>query len=78
MQMIVRKSLLGLAAINLAVASTVATAAPAYFDRAGSEVTASDDLAGVGTFGVLLGLLIVAGVIAVIVSGDEEDLPTSP
>ena len=75
--MIVRKSLVSLAAAGLIFGSTAAAAAPVA-DRAASEVTAADEFAGVGTFGLLLGLLIVAGVVAIIVSDDEEDAPTSP
>jgi len=75
--MIIRKTLLGLAATGLVLGSTAATAAPAA-DRSGSEIGASEDLAGVGTFGLLLALLIVAGVIAIVASDEDEDLPTSP
>ena len=51
--MIIRKSLLGLAAAGMVFGSTAATAAPVSMDRAGSDV-AGDELAGVGTFGLLL------------------------
>jgi hypothetical protein len=77
-EMIIRKMLLGLAASGMVLGSTAATAAPAALDRSGSEIGASEDLAGVGTFGLLLALLIVAGVVAIIASDDDEDLPTSP
>lgn len=76
--MIVRKSLLGLAAAGMVFGSTAATAAPVALDRSGSDVAASEDLAGVGTFGILLALLIVAGVLAVILSDDDDEAPTSP
>jgi len=76
--MIVRKSLVSLAAAGLIFGSTAAAAAPVAADRASSEVTASEDFAGLGTFGLLLGLLIVAGVVLIIASDDEEDAPTSP
>ena len=75
--MIIRKSLLGLAAAGMVFGSTAATAAPVAMDRSGSDVS-GEELAGVGTFGLLLALLIVAGVIAVVLSDDDEDLPTSP
>lgn len=75
--MIIRKSLLGLAAAGMVFGSTAATAAPVAMDRAGSTVE-GEELAGVGTFGLLLALLIVAGVIAIVASDDDEDLPTSP
>ena len=77
-QMIVRKSLVSLAAAGLIFGSTAAAAAPVAADRAASDVTVSDEMGGIGTFGLLLGLLIVAGVVAIIVSDDEEDAPTSP
>lgn len=76
--MIIRKSLIGLAAAGMIFGSTAATAAPVALDRSGSDVGASEELAGVGTFGLLLGLLIVAGVVAIVVSDDDEDFPTSP
>ncbi len=76
--MIVRKSLVSLAAAGLIFGSTAAVAAPVAADRAASGVTSSEDFAGVGTFGLLLGLLIVAGVVAIIASDDNEDAPTSP
>lgn len=76
--MIIRKSLFSLAAAGMVFGSTAATAAPVALDRSGSEVGASEELAGVGTFGLLLALLIVAGVIAIVVSDDDEDAPTSP
>ena len=76
--MIVRKSLFSLAAAGMILGSTAVAAAPVDIDRSGSEVTSSEDLAGIGTFGLLLALLIVAGVIAVIASDDDEDAPTSP
>jgi hypothetical protein len=76
--MIVRKSLLSLAAAGMVFGSTAAAAAPVALDRSGSEVSNSEELAGVGTFGILLGLLIVAGVLAVILSDDDDDAPTSP
>ena len=76
--MIIRKSLLGMAAAGMVFGSTAAVAAPVASDRSGSDVATSEGLAGVGTFGLLLGLLIVAGVIAIVASDDDEDAPTSP
>lgn len=77
--MSIRNSLLGLAAAGLALGSTAAAAAPLPADRSGSDVSVSEDLAGFGSWGLLLGLLIVAGVIAVVVGdSDDDDLPTSP
>ena len=76
--MIVRKSLIGLAAAGLVLGSTAAAAVPVAADRSGSPVAGSEDLAGVGTFGLLLALLVVAGVVAIILSDDDEDAPASP
>ena len=76
--MIMRNALLGLAAVGMLFGSTAAAAAPAALDRSGSEVTASEDVAGIGTFGLLLGVLILVGIIAVLASDDDEDLPASP
>jgi hypothetical protein len=74
--MIIRKTIAGLAAAGLIFGSTAAAAAPA--DRAGSKVSSSEEFAGTGTFTLLLGLLIVAGIIAVVASNDNKDRPTSP
>lgn len=76
--MFIRKTLTGLVAASMIFGSTAAAAAPAAADRSGSAVSKSEELTGIGTFPVLLGLLIVAGVIAVVVSNDNEDAPTSP
>lgn len=79
--MSIRKSLLGVAAAGLAFGSTAAAAAPVALDRSGSEIGATDGVSGngVGTFGLLLGLLIVAGLLAVVLSDDDPDsLPASP
>lgn len=74
--MVIRKTLTGLAAASLVLGSTAAVAAPVA-SRDASPVAQSDDLAGIGTFGILLGLLIVAGVIA-IVATDDNNNPASP
>ena len=73
--MVLRKTLSSLVAAGLVLGSTAAVAAPAA--RNASPVAKSDDLAGIGTFGILLGLLIVAGEVA-IVATDNNDHPTSP
>lgn len=76
--MVIRRSLVSLAAAGLVLGSTAAAAAPVAADaRGASPVAKSDDLAGIGTFGILLGLLIVAGVIAVIAT-DNNNEPVSP
>ena len=61
--MVIRKTLSSLVAAGLVLGSTAAVAAEA---RDASPVSKSEDLAGIGTFGILLGLLIVAGVVAIV------------
>lgn len=76
--MVIRKALVSLAAAGLVLGSTAAVAAPVASDaRSASPTAKSDDLAGIGTFGLLLGLLIVAGVIAIIAT-DNNNNPVSP
>ncbi len=75
--MVIRKSLISLAAVGMVFGSTAAVAAPASHARASSAVGKHENLAGVGTFGVLLGLLVVAGVIAIIAT-DHSHKPVSP
>ena len=73
-----RKSFISLAVASLALGSTAAAAAPVARDaRSGSRVAQSDDLAGIGTFGILLGVLLAAGLIAIIAS-DNNNNPASP
>ena len=72
--MVIRKTLSSLVAAGLGLGSTAAVAAEA---RDASPVSQSEDLAGIGTFGILLGLLIVAGVVA-IVATDDNNHPVSP
>jgi hypothetical protein len=75
--MVIRRSLVSLAtAAGLVLGSTAAAAAPAA-TRDASPAAKSDDLAGLGTVGILLGLLIVAGVVAIIAT-DNNNNPTSP
>jgi hypothetical protein len=75
--MVTRRSLVSLAAAaGLVLGSTAAAAAPVAA-RDGSPAAKSDDLAGIGTFGIILGLLIVAGVIAIIAT-DNNNNPASP
>jgi len=74
--MVIRRSLVSMAvAAGLVFGSTAAAAAPV--SRNASPAAKSDDLAGIGTFGILLGLLIVAGVIAIIAT-DNNNKPASP
>jgi hypothetical protein len=72
--MVIRKTLSSLVAAGLVLGSTAAVAAEA---RDASPVSQSEDLSGIGTFGILLGLLIVAGVVA-IVATDDNNHPVSP
>jgi len=75
--MVIRKALIALASAGMVLGSTAANAAPAVADvRAGSPVAESEGLAG--SWGWILALIIVAGVIGVIASDGDEDLPTSP
>jgi len=76
--MVIRKTLTSLAAAGLVFGSTAAAAAPVAGTRGASPVTKSDDLAGIGTFGILLGVLILAGVIAVIATDNNNHHPASP
>ena len=76
--MIIRKSLIGLAAAGMVFGSTAAAAAPAAEARTASSVSESEGLAGVGTFGLLLGLLIVAGALGIILSDDDDEIAVSP
>ena len=77
--MVIRKSLIGLAATGMVRGSTAAAAAPVASEaRAASSVSESEGLAGVGTFGLLLGLLIVAGALGIILSDDDDDVAVSP
>lgn len=76
--MVIRKSLVSLAAAGLVLGSTAAAAAPAApAARDGSPVAKSDKLAGIGTFGILIAVVILAGVIAIIAS-DKNHHPKSP
>jgi len=74
--MVIRKTLISLAAAGMVLGSTAAAAAPVAA-RDASPAAKSDDLAGIGTFGILLGVLILAGVIAIIAT-DNNNNPTSP
>ena len=72
-----RKSLVCLASVaGIVLGSTAAAAAPVG-SRDASPAAKSDHLAGVGTFGVLLAVLIAAGTIEVIAS-DTHHHPASP
>lgn len=73
--MVIRKALSSVVAAGLVLGSTAAVAADA---RTASHSAKSEDLAGIGTFGILLGLLIVAGVVAIVATDNNHHHPASP
>lgn len=75
--MIIRKALVALATAGMVFGSTAAAAAPASVAdvRAASPVADSEGLSG--SWGWILALIIVAGVIGVIAS-DGDESPESP
>jgi len=75
--MVIRKALVALASAGMVFGSTAAAAAPvAVADaRIASPVADSE---GISSWGWILALIILAGVIGVIASDGDEDLPTSP
>ncbi len=76
--MTLRRSFISLAVASLVLGSTAAAAAPVAGNaRSGSRVTQPDDLAGIGTFGILLGVLLAAGLIAIIAT-NHKNMPASP
>jgi len=76
--MVIRKALAALASAGIVFGSTAAAAAPAAVSdaRAASPVAESESLGG--SFAWILALVILAGVIGVIASDGDEDLPVSP
>ena len=76
--MVIRKALVALASAGMVFGSTAAAAAPVAVDdvRADSPIADSEGLRG--SWGWILALIIAAGVIGVIASDGNEDLPTSP
>lgn len=77
--MVIRKSLIGLAAAGMVFGSTAAAAAPVASEaRTASSVSETEGLAGVGTFGLLLGILIVAGALGIVLSDDDDEIAVSP
>ena len=75
--MIIRKALVALASAGLVLGSTAAAAAPVADVRSASPVEEADALGG-GSWAWILALIIVAGVIGVIASDSDEEIPTSP
>jgi len=76
--MVTRKALAALASAGIVFGSTAAAAAPVAVSdtRAASSVADSEALGG--SWAWILALVIVAGVIGVIASDGDEDLPVSP
>jgi len=76
--MVIRKALVALASAGMVFGSTAAAAAPVAADdvRAASPVGEAEGLGG--SWGWILALIIIAGVIGVIASDSNEDLPASP
>ena len=74
--MVIRKALVALASAGLVLGSTAAAAAPVAVDgvRGASPVGESENL----NFAWIIAILILIGVIGVIASDGDEDLPSSP
>ncbi len=73
--MLLRKTALGLASVGLILGSTSAIAAPV--DARDAAPVIEGEQAGLKSLGWLIALIIAAGVVAVVVSDDDES-PTSP
>jgi hypothetical protein len=77
--MVIRKALVALAAAGMVFGSTAAAAAPVAADvRAASPVAEAEGLRGGSSWAWILALIILAGVIGVIASDGDENLPDSP
>lgn len=75
--MVIRKALVALASAGLVLGSTAAAAAPVADVRAASPVEGADAIGG-GAWVWILALIVAAGVIGVIASDSDEEIPTSP
>jgi hypothetical protein len=75
--MIIRKALFALSSAGLVLGSTAAAAAPVADVRSSSPVGEADSIGG-GSWAWILALIVVAGVIGVIASDSDEEIPTSP
>ncbi|HWK40462.1 MAG TPA: hypothetical protein VNR60_00880 [Croceibacterium sp.] len=73
--MVIRKALIALASAGLVLSSTAAVAAPAA--RSASSVDGAEAIGG-GSWAWILALVVLAGVIGVIASDSDEEIPTSP
>jgi len=76
--MVIRKALVALASAGMVFGSTAAAAAPVAVGdvRAASPVAESEGLRG--SWGWILALIILAGVIGVVASDGDEDISVSP
>ena len=74
--MVIRKALVALASAGLVLGSTAAAAAPVAVEgaRSSSPVGEAENLG----FAWIIAVLILIGVIGVIASDGDEDLPASP
>ncbi len=73
--MLLRKTTLGLATAGLILGSTSAVAAPV--DARDAAPIIESEKAGLKSLGWLVALIVAAGIVAVVVSDDDEG-PTSP
>lgn len=73
--MVIRKGLVALATAGMVFGSTAAAAAPAA--RSASPVAEGENMGG-GSWAWILALVILAGVIGVIASDGDEEIPVSP
>jgi hypothetical protein len=79
--MVIRKALVALASAGMVFGSTAAAAAPVAINdvRVASPVADAEGTGGgTSTWAWVLALIIVAGVIAVIASDSDEEIPVSP
>lgn len=78
--MVIRKALVALATAGMVFGSTAAHAAPTAINdvRVASPVADAEGNGGTSTWAWVLALIIVAGVIAVIASDSDEEIPVSP
>jgi len=76
--MVIRKALVALASAGMVFGSTAAAAAPIAVDdvRAASPVADSEGLRG--SWGWILGIIILLGVIGTVWADSDENLPESP
>jgi uncharacterized membrane protein len=70
--MVIRKALVALASVGLVFGSTAVAAAPVADVRASSPVEESESIRR--SFGVILALIILAGVIGIIASDGNESV----